>query len=131
MNLSQITTTDLSAIGKLLQRKESLQAEVAKIDGQLDSYGSGKLVKQVAGKVSLVKLQKAASKKRSPRSKKGSIREGVNNVLKNAGKAGMHISKIAEGMGGNLGSLRQWFATSGKKIKNIKRVGPATYRLES
>ena len=119
------------AIGELLQRKESLQAEVAKIDGQLDSYGSGKLVKQVAGKVSLVKLRKVASKKRSPRSKKGSIREGVDSVLKNAGKAGMHISKIAEGMGGNLGSLRQWFATSGKKIKNIKRVGPATYRLEN
>ena len=131
MTLSQLTSADLAAIGKLLHSKEVLLIEIAKIDVELNAYEAGKPPKKAAGKVSLEKIRKAASKKRSPRSRKGSILEGVNNVLKKAGKAGMHITKIAEETKGNLGSLRQWFATSAKKIKNIKRVGPATYRLES
>ena len=129
MKLSQLTSADLLSIGKQLHKREVLLAEIAKIDADLSGYETGKPPKKAPGKVSLTKIQKVVSKKRSPRSQKGSIREGVEGVLKKAGKAGMHITKISGEMKGNLGSLRQWFATSAKKIKNIKRVGPATYRL--
>lgn len=130
MNLSQLTSADLVAIGKLLHKRDVLLAEIAKIDADLSGYEAGKPPKKAPGKVSLTKIQKVVSKKRSSQRKKGSIREGVESVLKKAGKAGMHINNITKEMDGNLGSLRQWFATSAKKIKNIKRVGPATYRLE-
>lgn len=136
MNLSQLTTSDLAAIGNLLQRRESLQAEITRIDNSLNSYESGKSPKKGGRKVKKsagrpAKTQKTASKKGASRNRKGSISEGVDSALKKAGKAGMHITKIAQEMGGNLASLRQWFATSAKKIKTIKKVGPATYRLES
>ena len=136
MNLSQLTTADLAAIGNLLQRRESLQAEIAQIDNNLNSYETGKPLKRAVRKNKKsvgrpTKAKKTASRKGASRNRKGSIREGVDSTLKKAGKAGMHITKIAQEMGGNLASLRQWFATSAKKIKTIKKVGPATYRLES
>ena len=122
MNLSEITTADLATIGNLLQRKETLQAEILRIDNQLNSYKAGKPLRQdgrsgskKSGK-SPAKTQKVASRKRSSRKQNGRIREGVDNVLKKAGKANLckrlYFNKKKRQKKGDL--LK-------KNLKNIKK----------
>jgi hypothetical protein len=42
MNLTQLTSTDLKQIVKLLEQKETLQSQVAKIDAELAVYEGGR-----------------------------------------------------------------------------------------
>ena len=135
MSLTRLTTADLKSIAKLIERKEALQAQIEEIDKQLDTYESGKALTTAAGKGktrgrSSETPGKIAQLKGAPRNRRGSIEEGVRAALKQAGKAGMHVAQIAEKAQAKLPSVRMWFQTSAKKIKGIKKIAPATYRLE-
>lgn len=137
MKLSQLTTADLKNITKLLEQKEALQAQIGAVDKQLDGYESGKALRPVKGRgkkrgrpvkqTTTIPPLKGAPRQRS---KRGSITEGVMTALKEAGRKGIHVVKIAEKAQAKLPSVRMWFQTSAKKIKGIKKVAPATYRLE-
>jgi len=50
MNLTSLSSVDFKNILKLLEQKETLQAQVAKIDGQLASYESGGPAETAPGK---------------------------------------------------------------------------------
>jgi hypothetical protein len=49
--------------------------------------------------------------------------------LENAGSEGITVRDIAEKLGANYKNIYILFATTGKKNSQVKKVGPAQYRL--
>lgn len=79
-----------------------------------------------------VKASAKASKSpatKSGRAQRGSVSESILEALKSAGASGINIKTLSEKLGSPYRNLQVWFATTGKKHKNIKKIKPATYRL--
>jgi hypothetical protein len=57
------------------------------------------------------------------------MKEEIINSLKGAGKQGAHVKEIVKQTGAKEPNVRVWFYATGKKIKNIKQVAPATCAL--
>jgi len=62
-------------------------------------------------------------RKRAPGETKAAIIE----LVKRAGKPGITVKEIAGELGVKPQSIYVWFGTTGKKVKEIKKVKPATY----
>jgi hypothetical protein len=119
MDITTLTSADFRKITKLLEAKERLLAQVEIINHELQSFErNGK------GKRPLVSKPAASKGKRS---KRGKTKELVIAELKSAGKAGVHVKELAERLGVKTANLTVWFFSTGKKIKEIKKVAPATY----
>lgn len=69
--------------------------------------------------------------KRKGGTKRGALSASIMEALKEAGAKGIKIADLADKVGGKYKNIYIWFATTGKKNPAIKRIAPATYRLQS
>jgi hypothetical protein len=127
------------AISKLIDKKESLVAEIAKIEAQISSLLTGKPAKAVgkrrgrpAKKSTAVK--KSVPTKKAPKAgKKHASGSGLGakvlKALEAAGDAGVKVADLAKTLKIKAANLHVWFATTGKKNPAIKKVGKGHYRL--
>ncbi len=58
---------------------------------------------------------------------RGQLKERVSSELKSAGKQGMKIRELADRLGTSYGNIKAFFQSTGRKIKQIKKVGPAQF----
>lgn len=99
--------------------------------------GHYRLAKSASTKASLgTKGRKSAGTKSATRSRRvgsqsrrGELSAQIIGQLQSAGKDGVTVRTIAEKIGAKNKNIYIWFATTGKKNRAIKKVGPATYRL--
>lgn len=124
MNLLQLTSADLKGIAGLLKEKEALLARIAKIDSRLMAYGGGAPAAAPArAKAAGKATAKPAVRARRP----GKLKAKVIALLRGAGKEGISVREIAAKLGLNPQRIYVWFNSTGKSIKEIKKVAPATY----
>lgn len=71
--------------------------------------------------------RKAAQAGEASRSKRGAVKEAIIAAVKAAGKAGISVKDVALQLGVKYGNVSVWFGSTGKKVKEIKRVGRGTY----
>ena len=152
MSLSNITSATLHSLVKLTEKKESLLAEIQKIEAELSSALTGGSVSSpkpkgrpakkaapvkkstaikkapAAGKVPTAKK---ASVKSTPakRGKAGGLKGKVIAALEAAGETGVKVTDLAKTLKVKGTSLHVWFATTGKKTPGIKKVGKGHYQL--
>ncbi len=134
MNLTNINSGALRNLIKLTERKESLLAEIEKIEGQLASLISGKAIRtsgkrrgRPAKKGKVAKTPKAGrSTKRAPR---GTLKKKIFAALKAAGEAGMKVTDLSKKIGVKNANVHVWFSSTGKKLPEIKRVGKGHFKL--
>lgn len=69
-------------------------------------------------------VRKAGSKATGTR---GETKEKIIAVLKAAGKAGITVGEVATKLGAKYNNTYVWFATTGRKVQEIKKVGKALY----
>ena len=119
MNLSNLTHRDLVEITRLVKRRSQLMAEVAKLDRQLAGYEGGGGATRPAAPTA------KAGRKRGYRRK---AKQEIIELLKSAGSEGITVREIADKFGVNVNRIFNWFYATGKKLKNIKKVGEARYR---
>jgi hypothetical protein len=119
MNLTTLTSTDLKNIGKLLAQKETLVAQVARIDRQLSAYGTGK----PAAAAAKVPAARAVQRR--------DIKGEIVDLLKKAGKDGLKVKDLATRLKVAPNRIYTWFYGTGKNVKQIKKVGEAKYRWEA
>jgi transposase-like protein len=97
--------------------------------------GRYRLVGSVSGKAPAAKPEAAAKPARAAKKtsgkQRGQVSIAVQAALQAAGKEGAKISDLARTLDLNPRNLFVWFATTGKKFKAIKKVGPGHYRLQS
>ena len=134
MNLTNINTGALRNLIKLTERKESLLAEIEKIENQLASLLTGKAVRtsgkrrgRPAKKGKVAKAVKAGrSAKRAPR---GTLKKKIFAALKAAGEAGLKVTDLSKKIGVKNANVHVWFSSTGKKLPEIKRVGKGHFKL--
>ncbi len=61
------------------------------------------------------------------RAERGALKEGIIELIKGAGKAGIGVNEVAERLGIKYGNASVWFGSTGKKVKQIKRIARGTY----
>jgi len=79
-----------------------------------------------AAKAEEPKAQKPAARKIRAK-KSGATKDAVIELVKGAGKAGITVKEIAIKLGVKRQGVYVWFGSTGKKVKEIKKVKPATY----
>jgi len=119
MNLTQISSIDLRQIGKLIETKERLLAEVAEIDRELTKFESGE-PSYPTNAIPGYQLNGT----RVPR---GALKARIVDLVKSAGTSGITVKDLAGTLGVKAGNIYVWFNTTGRKVKEIKKVGLAKY----
>ena len=128
MNLTQLTSADLKQIVNLLERKETLQSQVANIDAQLAAYEGGGTAKAVKGKTGRKPRGRAQARpSKAKRAKRGALKAAIVESLKGAGKAGITVKELAGKLGIGYSRVSAWFYKTGANIKEIKKAGPGKY----
>jgi hypothetical protein len=114
MNLTSLTSSDLKHIMVLLQRREALQAQITKIDRSLAAYDSGSAKPRPVTRAG----------KRHPR---GSLKAAIVSLVQQAGPNGIKVRDIADRLGLKPDRVHAWFYITGKNVREIKKLGEATY----
>ncbi len=120
MDITKLTSADLKTIGAFLDRKEKLLAEIETVDSELASFWNGETPLKA-------ETPKGKALKTVMRAKRGDTKDKIIAVLQSAGSEGLHIKDISAKSGVKLQTLHVWFYSTGKKIKEIRKVAPATY----
>ena len=80
-----------------------------------------------------LKVSKVVPKGKSGKVKagRGQLKGKIVSLLKGAGNEGMTIKDLAAKLKANYKNVYIWFVTTGKKIAEIKKAGPAQYKWEA
>ena len=128
MNLTQLSSADLKQIVRLLEQKEALQSQVAKIDAQLAAYEGGETAEVVKAKPGRKpRLGAVARPTRGKRAKRGALKASIVELLKAAGKSGITVKELAGKLGLSYSRTFAWFYKTGTNIKEIKKAGPGKF----
>jgi hypothetical protein len=128
MNLAQVTSVDLKHIAKLVGQKESLQAQIAKIDTELGRFESGQPAAPAKSKPGQKPGRPAKAKPaKVKRAARGSVRAAIIELVKGAGESGITVKAIAAKLGMGYSRVFTWFYNTGNRIKTIKKAGPGKY----
>ncbi|MHB1308758.1 MAG: hypothetical protein ACYDC1_00315 [Limisphaerales bacterium] len=121
MQLENLTSADLKDLVELVEQKEALAAQIARINAQLDAFGGAKptAVKAMA--------PVSAPRKTTKRQPRGQLKAAILALLKGTGSKGLAVSEIAAKVGLASKAVFAWFYRTGKSIKQIKKVGEARY----
>ena len=120
MSLSALSSSHLQELVHLLAEKSAIQAQLAKVDAALNALDAGE------GTVSRV-----PGKRRQKRRRRGGLKEAILEQLRAAGKPGVAVKEIAASIGANTASVAVWFYTTGKKMKEIKKVGRGQFSFRA
>ena len=71
--------------------------------------------------------EKTTVTKPSRRKRRKNLKEGILNFLSSQGKKGAHVKVIADKLGTKPVNITAWVFSTGKKVKGLKKVKPATY----
>ena len=121
MQLENLTSADLKDLVKLVEQKEALMAQIARINAQLDAFGG---TKPTAVKATAPVSTRPRITKRQPR---GQLKAAIVALLKGTGSKGLAVSEVAAKVGLGSKDIFAWFYRTGKSIKQIKKVGEARY----
>ncbi len=131
MNLTSLTTADWQQISKLLAKKEGLLSQIADVDKALSQIEGGQSRPASAARKPARPAAAAPAAaprgRRSAGNRRGAVKEKIIASLKGVGKEGLAVKDLAQKVGTKYGNISVWFQTTGKKVKEIKKVGPARY----
>ena len=123
MNLTTLTTAQLRQALAIKEHIEALEQELATIT-------AAPVANTAATSPALdVESDKAEVKKSAPAThgKRGAVKEAIIELVKKAGPAGIAVKEIAAALGKSNASVSIWFIGTGKKVKEIKKLGRGKY----
>ncbi|MCZ7636894.1 MAG: hypothetical protein M5U12_13110 [Verrucomicrobia bacterium] len=140
MNLTQLTSAALKQIATLVERREALQAQLKDVTLRLAAWEldvESKATKGPAGRPTSRTPRKAATTSaravvakpagRTKRQPRGQLKASVLAQVKAAGPSGIRVADLAAKLGANPKNLFVWFHSTGKRVTELKKVGPARY----
>jgi hypothetical protein len=126
MNLTQIASVDLKRVVTLVEQKETLLAQVAKLDAELASFESGKPAAPVApakGKPG----RKPGRPAKAKTGGRGAMKAAIIELLTAAGASGLSVQDIAAKLKAKPGNVHAWFSSTGKTVKEIQKLAPGKF----
>ncbi len=125
---TSISSATLRKMIKLSKRKEKLMSRIQEIDRQMAG-----IEREVEARASIrtpkranVTTQKAF---RSKPNRRGALKAKILGALRGAGQRGLTIRQLSEKLGVKSANLYVWFADTGRKVRGLKKIAPAKYRL--
>jgi len=73
------------------------------------------------------RLTRLATAKAKGRTQAAPLKERIVQTLKAAGKPGVTVKDLASKLGKDYGNISVWFHTTGKRMKEIKKVEPGRF----
>jgi hypothetical protein len=116
MALTDLSSAQLERLVRLIEEKETLQAELKRVNQSLDALEKGE-----TSDGSKPPRQVRKSRRHSR------LKEALLKSLQSAGKAGLTVKELADTLKAKPSSVSVWFYTTGKKVKGIKKVGKGKY----
>jgi hypothetical protein len=123
MNWTQIAPADFDRIITLVELKDTLKAQIAKIDAELADFSAGGPATPPPGKPG----RKAGRQAKSKRPARGALKTAIIELLAGAGKPGATVKEIAARLKVKPGNVHVWFSSTGKTIREIRKLAPAKY----
>jgi hypothetical protein len=127
MKLHHFTSSQISQIGRLIQKREALLRKIDKIEVKLADYVPVAGEETIPGKrtARLVRLGKTrrTARNRVP----GKLKNVILKRLTTAGSRGVTVGDLSSAIKVKPGNIYSWFYTTGKKISGIRKIGPARY----
>lgn len=133
MSLATLTSKELSRVQKLIERKEALAEQIAEINRELEVIESGdpELSRPASTTAAAPRSAKRGPAVRKPakqgKATRGQLKEKVAAELKSAGGQGMRVKDLASKLGRSYGNITAFFQSTGKKIKEIRKIGRGRY----
>ena len=121
MALSDLSSAQIPQLLALLEQKEKLTAQLAKIEAELSALETGTSLPPVGKK----------TKVRRGRRRGTTLKEGIWKELSAAGKEGLSVAELASKLSRKQASVAVWFYTAGKKMKEIHKVARGRYALSA
>lgn len=113
-----ITQEELKSIQKLEKKQDALMAQVKELNSSLAHLE--KVIAKTANKLT--------QKTPRPKSTRVLLDKKIEAGLKRAGKKGISLPELAKLTNSHLPSIRTWFATKAKKVRQVKRISRGTYQ---
>jgi len=125
-NLAEATSAELKRIAKLLEQKETLEVQIARIDAALGRFASGQAAAPAKGEPARAPGAQAKPA-RVKRAARGSVKAAIIGLIKGAGESGITVQEIAGKLGVSHNRVFTWFYRTGSQIKAIKKAGPGKH----
>jgi hypothetical protein len=153
MSLNKITSSELRTLIAIVERKESLQEELAKIESKLSAYlspepttpatrarrstpkpSADRVSKPLEGKAPKSKVRQAESTSAplslgpKPGQRPGALKDSILAALQKAGDEGLAVKDLAAALGVKSRNIHVWFSSTGRKVKGLTKVGAGRWK---
>lgn len=126
MNLSQMRSADLTLMVRLLETREELEAQVARLDRQLAAFEPGSSSRPRPVSLAAPRPRPAQPAKRR-RAKRGALTATILRLAQQAGNAGVTVKELAAKLGLSQNRVFNWFYATGKHVRDLQKIGEAHY----
>lgn len=127
MALSNLTSSQLAQLIRLVKEKESLQTKLDRVNSALASLDGGKSAPAKRGRKPGRPPGIKGAKKVGKRGRGKRLKEPLLKLLKAAGSSGITVKELSTKLKVKPSNIFSWFYTTGKKIKGLNKVGEAKY----
>jgi hypothetical protein len=149
--LADISLQQLNQAIAIREKIEKLETELGRMLGDQSGPTAAPNIKRKKRKMSVAaraKISAAAkarwAKRKGPRrmsrpvavrtkkpSPRAPLKERIVQTLKTTGKSGVTVKDLAAKLGKSYGNISVWFHTTGKAVKEIKKVAPGKFAWAS
>lgn len=105
-----------------MARVQEIDREMLQIQRQFESTGRG-------ASLAPVTVTRPAPKIRRKQVGRGELKGKIVSALRAAGKAGLTVGDLSKKLRVKRANLYVWFNGTGRNVREIKKIGPATYRF--
>lgn len=126
MDITHLNSNVLRRLLSLSEKKEALLQQIAQIEKELVS-----ITGRSGGSQSPSTAQHSTTRVKGVRGKRGALKSKILALLSAAGETGVRIQDIATHLDIPVQNVYVWFSSTGKNLKDIKKVSPGRYRLKN
>ena len=130
---SNLSIRQLEQLLELHKRKQELLTELSTLEGEIAGAFSGRSPSPVKrrgrppgrgpGRPKGIKTV------RTVKGRRGGLKEKILAKLQSIGPEGIKVKDLAENLGINRKNVEIWFYTTGKKLSEIKKLGPGLFTM--
>ncbi len=137
-----LTIRQLEQLLLLHKRKEELLAELTSLDGEIAGALSGDGLPapkrrgrppgRASSRAATVKTRRTAKAGKAAgagKTRRGGLKEKILGRLQSVGPEGIKVRDLAQDLGVNRKNVEIWFYTTGKKLSEIKKLGPGLFTM--
>jgi uncharacterized coiled-coil DUF342 family protein len=116
MPFTDLSSTQVQRLVELVKERESIQAKLDEIHRSIEELGTG------------TKAHESPVRSKPKKARRGGkLKDRLLKTLQTAGEKGLAVKELAAQLKAKPASVAVWFYTTGKKVKGLRKIGPARY----